>query len=111
MDETWFHHFTLKSNRQSAEWTAACESCPKRSKMQTSAGKVLASVFWDVQGILLIDNLEKERTINSKYNRALLVCLKEEIAKKTSTNEEEKSALSPRQCSMSIVDRNNDKIT
>ena len=44
MDETWIHHFTPESNRQSAEWTAAGGSRPK---MKTSTGKVLASVFWD----------------------------------------------------------------
>ena len=49
---------------------------------QRSAGKVLASVFWDVQGILLIDYLKKGRNINSEYYIALLVCLKEEMAKK-----------------------------
>ena len=82
MDETWIHHFTLDSNQQSNEWTAAVESHPKRSKTQTSAGKVLASVFWDAQGILFINYLEKGRTIYSEYYIALLVCLKEEIAKK-----------------------------
>ena len=50
--------------------------------MLTLAGKVLASVFWDAQGILFIDYLEKGRTINSKYYIALLVHLKEEITKK-----------------------------
>ena len=44
IDETWIYHFTLKSNRQSAEWTAVGESRPKGPKTQTSAGKVLASV-------------------------------------------------------------------
>ena len=58
MEETWIHHFTLESNRQLAEWTAAGESCPKRPKMQTSAGKILASAFGDALGILLIDYLE-----------------------------------------------------
>ena len=66
MDETWIHHFTLKSNCQSAEWTAVGESHPKPSKIQTSAGKVLASVFWNAQDILFISYLEKGRTINSK---------------------------------------------
>ena len=47
MDETWIHHFTSESNQQSAEWTVAGESRSKQPKMQTSAGKVLASVFWD----------------------------------------------------------------
>ena len=82
MDEIWIHHFTLESNRQSAEWTAASESHPKRLKTQTSAGKVLASIFWDVQGILFIDYLDKGRNINSEYYIALLVHLKEEITKK-----------------------------
>ena len=81
MDETWIHHFTLESNRQSAEWTAAGESHPNRSKAQTSAGKVLASVFWNVQGILFINYLEKGRIINSENYIALLVRLNEKIAK------------------------------
>ena len=37
--------------------------------------------------------------------------MKEEIAKETATNEEEKSALSPRQCTMSQVSCNDSKIT
>jgi histone-lysine N-methyltransferase SETMAR len=82
MDETWIHHHTPESNRQSAEWTAAGEPRPKRPKSQKSAGKVMASVFWDAQGILFIDYLEKGSRINSEYYIALLVRLKEEIAKK-----------------------------
>ena len=82
MDETWIHHFTPESNQQSAEWTVAGESHSKQPKTQTSAGKVLLCVFWDAQGILFIDYLEKGRTINSEYYIALLVHLKEEIAKK-----------------------------
>ena len=81
IDETWIHHSTSETNKQSAEWTAVGESCPKRSKTQISAGKVLASVFWDVQGILFIDYLEKGRTINCEYYIVLLMHLKEEIAK------------------------------
>ena len=91
-------HFTSQSNQQSAEWTAAGESRPKGPKMQTSAGKVLASILRDSQDILLINYLEKGRAINSKYYIALLVGLKEEIAQKTATNEEEKNTLSLRQC-------------
>ena len=64
------------------ECTAEGKSWPKRPMMQTSAGKVLASVFWDVQGILLIDYLENESTISSEYYVVLLVRLKEKIVKK-----------------------------
>lgn len=82
MDETWIHHHTPESYRQSAEWTVAGEPRPKRPKSQKSASKVMASVFWDAQGILFIDYLEKGKKTNSEYYMALLVCLKEEIAKK-----------------------------
>ena len=90
MVETWIHHFTLESNQQSAEWTAVGKSYPKQPKMQTSAGKVLASVFWDVQGILFIYYYEKGKTVNSEYYIALLVCLKEEIDKKQSQMKKKK---------------------
>ena len=53
IDETFIQHFTLELNRQSTEWTAAGESCPKRPKTQTSVGKELASVFWDAYGIFV----------------------------------------------------------
>ena len=81
MEETWIHHFTPESNWQSAEWTAAGESCLKWPVMQTSAGKILVFVFWDPQGTFIIDYFEKGRTINSEYYIALLVHLKEEIKK------------------------------
>ena len=78
--------------------------------MQTSAGKVLASVFWDAQSILFIDYLEKGRTINSNYYIALLGHFKEKNAKVIKAiSEKEKSALSPRQCTVSQVDRNDGK--
>ena len=75
MDETWIHHFPLKSNQLSAEWTAAGESRPKRPKTQTSIGKVLASIFLDAQSILFIDNYQQRilYSINGTF--------KEEIAK------------------------------
>ena len=82
MDKTWSHHYTPESNRQSAECTAKGGNHPKRTKTQMSAGMVSNSVFWDAYGILFIDYLEKGRTIESEYYIALLVRLKEEIAKK-----------------------------
>lgn len=82
MDETWLYHYTPESNRQSAEWTARDEPNPKRGKTQQSAGKVMASVFWDAHGIIFIDYLQKGQNINSDYYCALLDRLKAEIAAK-----------------------------
>lgn len=82
MDETWIHHFTPESKRSAAEWAAVGESRPKRPKTQMSAGKVMASVFWDAHGILFIDYLEKGQTINSDRYIAQLGRLKTEIENK-----------------------------
>ena len=84
---------SLESNRQSAEWTAAGESRSKRPKTQISVSKVLAYIFWDAQGILFIDFLEKGRSINSEYYIALVVRLKKEIAKKNGHKWRKKSAI------------------
>ena len=46
---------------------------PKKSRVQKFAGKFLASIFWDQEGILLIDYLPKGQTINAKYYSFLLV--------------------------------------
>nr|XP_040567943.1 histone-lysine N-methyltransferase SETMAR-like [Lepeophtheirus salmonis] len=82
MDETWIHHFIPKYNRQSSEWTAHDEPASKRGKMQQSAGKLMASVFWDAHGIIFIDYLEKGRFINNDYYIVLLDRLKGEIDEK-----------------------------
>jgi hypothetical protein len=82
MDVTWLLHNTPESNRQSVEWTERNEPNRKRGKTQRSAGKVMASVFLDMRGIIFIDYLEKGQTINSDYYIALLERLTDEIKKK-----------------------------
>ena len=67
----------------------------------------MASVFWGAHGLIFIDYLEKGKTINSDYCTALLDRLKAEIVKKTTAYGEEKNFVSPRQCTMSQVNKNN----
>ena len=50
--------------------------------MQKSAGKVLASNFWDQDGKLLSDYLPKGQTINAEYYSSLLVQLKDILKEK-----------------------------
>ena len=54
---------------------------PKKFRVQAS-GKVIASIFWDAEGILFIDFLPKGRTINSEYYCNLLEQLREAIDNK-----------------------------
>lgn len=80
VDETWIHHFNPESNQQAKEWVEAGGSAPKRPKTQTTAGKVMATVFWDSKGIILIDYLQKGKTITGEYYATLLDQLMAKIA-------------------------------
>ena len=77
MDETWVHHFTPEAKQQSKQWKHPGSPPPKKAKTVPSAGKVMASVFWDADGILLTDYLQKGQTINGTYYASLLTQLRE----------------------------------
>jgi histone-lysine N-methyltransferase SETMAR len=82
MDETWIHHYTPESKQQSKQWTEAGCSAPKKTRSVPSAGKVMALVFWDAEGILFIDYLKKGKTITGKYYSNLLIRLDEKFHEK-----------------------------
>lgn len=82
MDETWVHHYTPETKQQSKQWVEVGGSAPKKAKSIASAGKVMASVFWDAKGILLIDYLAKGRTITGEYYSNLLDQLDTKIREK-----------------------------
>ena len=65
-DETWVHHFDPESKMQSMQWKHPGSPPPKEFKRVSSAGNVMASVFWDSQGVIIIDYLEQGRTINGE---------------------------------------------
>jgi len=64
------------------EWRHSGSPRPKKFLVQKFAGKVLASTFWDQDGILLVDYLPKGQTINAEYYSSLLVQLKEILKEK-----------------------------
>ena len=67
VDGTWIHYYTPETNRQSKQWIFSGESGPKKAKTVPSAGKVMATNFWDSKGIILMDFLQKGRTITGQY--------------------------------------------
>jgi [histone H3]-lysine36 N-dimethyltransferase SETMAR len=82
VDVPWLLHNNREFNRQSTEWTKSDEPNPKSEKTQRSAGKVIASKFWDAHGIIFIDYLKKGQVINSEYDVAFLERLNDEIKQK-----------------------------
>jgi len=98
MDETWIHHYTPESKQQSKQWTEAGCSAPKKTRSVPSAGKVMASVFWDAEGILFIDYLEKGKTITGEYYSNLLIRLGKKFHEKRPSLQKKKNRLSSGQC-------------
>jgi histone-lysine N-methyltransferase SETMAR len=81
MDETWIHHYTPESKQQSKQWTEACCSAPK-TRSVPSAGNVMALVFWDAEGSLFADYVEKGKTVTGEYYSNLLTRLDKKIHEK-----------------------------
>jgi len=82
MDETWLYHYGPETKQQSVECRHSGSPRLKIFRVQKSAGKVLASMFCDQDGILLIDYLPKGQTINAQYYSSLMVQLKDILKEK-----------------------------
>ena len=98
MDKTWLCHYDPETKQQSMEWRHSGSPHPKKFRVQKSAGKVLASIFWDQDGILLIDYLPKGQTINAEYYSSLLVQLKDILKVKRRGKGTKWSLVLARQC-------------
>ena len=84
MDGTWLYHYDPETKQQSMEWRHSGSPAhrPKKFRVQKSVGKVLASIFWDQDGILLIDYLPKSQTVKAECYSSLLVQLKDILKEK-----------------------------
>ena len=61
------------------QWRHTTSSKPKKFKPQKSAGKIMATVFWDAQGLLLVDFLPKGKTFTSEAYIKILQKLRARI--------------------------------
>ena len=82
VDETWIHYYEPENKAQSRQWVGPGSPRPKKFKTQPSAGKVVATVFWDAQGVIMLDFLAKKSTITGAYYANLLDQLKTAIREK-----------------------------
>lgn len=82
VDESWIHHFDPETKQQSMTWKRPSSPTPKKFKVSSSAGKVMASVFWDAEGVIMIDYLQKGATITGSYYAEQIQRLREAIKEK-----------------------------
>ena len=65
ISETWVHYDEPENKAQSGLWVGP--GSPRPKKFKTPAGKVMATVFWNAKGIIMLDFLTKRSTITGKY--------------------------------------------
>ena len=82
VDEIWIHYYTPETKEQSKQWTSPNERAPKKAKTVRSAGKIMATVFWDSKSKILIDYLEKRKTITGQYYADILDLLNAKLKEK-----------------------------
>ena len=82
VDETWVHYYEPENKAQSRQWVGLGSPRPKKFKTQPSAGKVMATVLWDAQGVIMLDFLAKKSTITGAYYANLLNQLRTAIREK-----------------------------
>ena len=64
-NESWMYHYEPESKRQSMQWKHPSSPANKKFKTQASSGKVMLTIFWDVNGPILLHFHEKGQTVTS----------------------------------------------
>ncbi len=78
-DETWFHHYNPESKKDSMQWKHIGLPTPHKFKVMTSASKIMCTIFWDTESVLLIDYMPPKVTITGPYYAIMLRKLREAI--------------------------------
>ena len=72
VDETWVHYYEPENKAQSPQSVGPGSPRPKKFKTQPPTGKVKVIVFWDAQGVIMLDFLAKKSIITGTYYANLL---------------------------------------
>ena len=81
-DETWVYQYDSETKQQSKQWLSHGSSGPIKFKSERSVKKVMATVFWDSKGVVLVDFLEGKKTVTGAYCVEVLRKLKAKLAEK-----------------------------
>ena len=81
-DEAWLYHRDPESKMESMQWKHKTSPTPKKFRVKKSAGKVMATVFWDEKGLLLLDFMPQKTTITGQTYANTITALREAIKEK-----------------------------
>jgi len=64
-DETWVHYHQPETKKANKEWRHTSAPKPKKIRIQSSAGKVILTLFWDERGVILEHYTPRGNTVTS----------------------------------------------
>ena len=71
-DETWIHQYDPESEMQLMQWLSKALIGPIKFNFKRPVQKVMATVFWNLEGIIFIDFLKDSKTITGIYYEGVL---------------------------------------
>ena len=95
MDETSVHHFQPETKQLLNQWKHIYSPSPKKAKIVMSSGKVMAFISLEAEEVLLVDYLDKGRTITRAYYADRLRQLRGKKQTESSWKADKRSALLP----------------
>jgi histone-lysine N-methyltransferase SETMAR len=81
-DETWVHYTTPETKRDSMTWKHVGSPPVRKFKLAPSARKMMATVFWDSRGVILVEFLQSGLAVNAARYCATLEQLRLAIRRK-----------------------------
>jgi histone-lysine N-methyltransferase SETMAR len=81
-EESWVIHYQPESERASMQWKHPSSPSIKTFKVTPSAGKVMLSMFWDSEGVLLAHFQKRGENVNSASYCEVLLMLRDAIRRK-----------------------------
>jgi len=87
-DESWVHYYQPETKRASMQWKHPFSPVRQTFKVTPSAGKVMLTVFWDCQGVLLTHFQKQGETVNAAAYCEVLMKLGAAIKRKRSNLQE-----------------------
>ncbi len=81
-DECWIYHYDPLTQAEAKVWKKPGEQTPTRLRQKRSVGKLMMIIFWDKDGVLLIDYLPRGTTINGPYYASIIERLRSAILEK-----------------------------
>jgi histone-lysine N-methyltransferase SETMAR len=77
--ETLVYHREPETKMESMQWKHKISPTPNKFRVEKSAGEVMATVFWDEKGLLLLEFMPQKTTLTGQTYANTITALREAI--------------------------------